>query len=274
VTAIGGVYVIQSPSGKYRVGLTRNFRQRFYTYQSNARTFHLHKRPRENRHWLAAIRKYGWSAMRIGLLPLSYEQMEETEKLFIWLLKANNPKFGYNLTSGGEKSKILSLEMRHEMSRARMGKSTGKRGPCSASKANMKIRVELGLCTWQLNPNQARAARLSQKPYTAERRFQCGASTRGTHRSVEDKAKMSATLRLNLIGQRFGKWTVKELYAGERAPEKATKKNPLGSPRPHWLVQCDCGNFSHAPTANLTLGLSTQCRSCAGKRTKSPTDIQ
>jgi len=91
--------VIQSPSGKYRVGLTRNFRQRFYCYQSSARTGR-----KENTHWINAMRKYGWSSMRIGILPLPKEQRSETEQLFIWLLKADNQKFGYNKTSGGESS--------------------------------------------------------------------------------------------------------------------------------------------------------------------------
>jgi len=84
VTATGGVYVIQSPSGKYRVGLTCNFRQRFYCYQSSARTGR-----KENTHWINAMRKYGWSSMRIGILPLPKEQRSMAFQLCFQMLPKN-----------------------------------------------------------------------------------------------------------------------------------------------------------------------------------------
>ena len=110
----GGVYVIQSPSGKYRIGLTSSFHRRFLDYQKAAR-----RGKSENEHWIRAIRKYGWASMRIGTLPLPPEEWEETERLFIWLLRANHKDFGYNKTSGGEKSKIYSLETKLLMSQRR-----------------------------------------------------------------------------------------------------------------------------------------------------------
>src|SRR5208282_3699864 len=128
----GGVYIIQSPTGKYYVGLTRNFRSRFYNYQSIARN--ANTTAGSNKHWRHALQKYGWSAMRIGLLPCPENEMEEHEKLFIWLLQSSNPKFGYNKTSGGEISKSYTPEAIASMSAARRGKGTGKRGPCAASK--------------------------------------------------------------------------------------------------------------------------------------------
>src|SRR5271166_1617059 len=111
VTALGGVYVIQSPSGKYRVGLTCDFRRRFLDYQKAARSGRS-----ENQHWIRAIRKYGWTSMRVGTLSLPPESWEETERLFIWLLRADHKDFGYNKTSGGEKSKVYSPDARVFMS--------------------------------------------------------------------------------------------------------------------------------------------------------------
>jgi len=99
VTATGGVYVIQSPSGKYRVGLTCNFRQRFLCYKKDASN---PRRKHFNDYFSRAIRKYGWNAMRISTLLLPAESRGETERLFIWLLKSDHKDFGYNKTSGGE----------------------------------------------------------------------------------------------------------------------------------------------------------------------------
>ncbi len=99
MTATGGVYVIQSPSGKYRVGLTNDFASRFRLYKKDA--FNP-KRKHYNSYFSRAIRKYGWTAMRIGTLQLPAEARSETERLFIWLLKSNYKDFGYNRTSGGE----------------------------------------------------------------------------------------------------------------------------------------------------------------------------
>jgi group I intron endonuclease len=131
VTGTGGVYVIQSPSGKYRVGLTRNFDERFRQYRAASRSGRS-----ENQHWIRAIQKYGWSSMRISTLPLPPEEWEETERLFIWLLRADHKDFGYNKTSGGEKSKVYSPETKALMSSRRRGKGCG---PSNTRKAIMKV---------------------------------------------------------------------------------------------------------------------------------------
>lgn len=243
MTGLGGVYIIQSPSGKYRVGLTKNFVQRFYTYQSDARKQN-HKHP-----FLYAIRKYGWSAMRISLLPLPPEEMEEEEKRFIWLLRADDLKFGYNLTTGGEHSKIYTPEARARMSANRKGKGLG---PCP-TKANTPSIIAARRARGDYKFLHAKLARAACKPYSAERRFACGKATRGK-KLPEVGIKIAAALTASLIGRRFGKWIVKELLP--RALTLAT--------RPLWLVECDCGNKSRVPTSNLTCGYSTQCRSCAG----------
>lgn len=59
---------------------------------------------------------------------------------------------------------------------------------------------------------------------------------------------------LNLVGQRFGRWTVLEKL-----------ETRIGN-QVRWMVQCDCGNVSVAPTVNLRSGSSTQCRSCGNSK--------
>lgn len=54
--------------------------------------------------------------------------------------------------------------------------------------------------------------------------------------------------RIDLAGQRFGKWTVlKPSQANDRAS---------------WICRCDCGNIGDVITNNLTRGFSKSCHSC------------
>lgn len=57
---------------------------------------------------------------------------------------------------------------------------------------------------------------------------------------------------LNLVGKRFGKWTVLK-----KVP--STKKNT------YWLCQCDCGNTKIHRGGNLTFGDTSQCFDCRSK---------
>jgi hypothetical protein len=64
--------------------------------------------------------------------------------------------------------------------------------------------------------------------------------------------KPSGRPLVSLTGQRFGKWTV-----GPRAPNQGS--------RVMWWVICDCSNVAAVDSQNLQRGVSTQCRSCAGR---------
>ena len=57
-----------------------------------------------------------------------------------------------------------------------------------------------------------------------------------------------------LIGQRFGKLTVKSLL-----PDTSHKER-------HWLCECDCGNEYVATSYGLVHGVTTQCRECSIKQ--------
>jgi hypothetical protein len=58
--------------------------------------------------------------------------------------------------------------------------------------------------------------------------------------------------RLELTGQRFGRWTV--LREGERVP---------GSKLRRWLCRCDCGTEAIRYQGNLRDGKTTRCRRCS-----------
>ena len=61
-------------------------------------------------------------------------------------------------------------------------------------------------------------------------------------------------MKYDLIGQRFGKLTVKYLTEDKSHGEK------------HWMCVCDCGNNHVTTSSNLIHGTSKQCHKCAMKQ--------
>lgn len=89
------VYIHTSPSGKKYVGVTTQNKPEGRWGRGKA----------YNRYFREAIQKYGWDniiheAFEVG----SLEEMYQKEKSLIALFDTTNPKKGYNLSSGGEKS--------------------------------------------------------------------------------------------------------------------------------------------------------------------------
>jgi hypothetical protein len=56
------------------------------------------------------------------------------------------------------------------------------------------------------------------------------------------------------VGKKFGKWTV--------ISDETIRKNNLT----HWKCKCQCGAEEFVPLNNLMNGNSTQCRTCASKK--------
>lgn len=75
-------------------------------------------------YFYSAIKKYGWENFSHEILEtgLNKEEAANKERFYIQLYKSNQINFGYNLTSGGEKQKILSSQSREKMSLAKKGK--------------------------------------------------------------------------------------------------------------------------------------------------------
>lgn len=63
----------------------------------------------------------------------------------------------------------------------------------------------------------------------------------------------STARRIDLLGQRFGKWRVIRRVGSD------------GYGNTLWLCHCDCGTKRNIVTQNLTKGYSTQCQDCANK---------
>lgn len=89
------VYKHTCPNGKVYIGLTgRNPKVRF----QNGSGY------RNNPHFQQAIKKYGWDNIEHSILQsgLDREKAMEAEKAYIAEFQSFDPRFGYNMTYGGE----------------------------------------------------------------------------------------------------------------------------------------------------------------------------
>lgn len=90
------VYKHTSPSNKAYVGVT----SKTLLERSGINGIHYKK----NKYFYSAIQKYGWDKFKHEILcsHLTKEEASKQEKYFVSFYHTNNPKYGYNHTSGGE----------------------------------------------------------------------------------------------------------------------------------------------------------------------------
>lgn len=88
------VYKHTAPNGKVYIGITSNIKQRWCAMGEQ---YHQCKR------FYYAIRKYGWINISHEILhtDLSRIEAEELEIQYISKYRTTNPKYGYNMTTGG-----------------------------------------------------------------------------------------------------------------------------------------------------------------------------
>ncbi|MGA4517420.1 NUMOD1 domain-containing DNA-binding protein [Solibacillus silvestris] len=90
------VYKHTTPNGKIYIGITgKKASQRWANGISGYAN---------NKHFLNAIKKYGWNNIKHEILfeGLTKEEACRKETELILKFKSNNPEYGYNLSSGGE----------------------------------------------------------------------------------------------------------------------------------------------------------------------------
>ena len=108
------VYVHTCPNGKRYVGIT--------TYPKPEYRWQEGRGYCRNKHFSRAIRKYGWSSIKHEAWELTCEsEMYYAEKYLIAYYNTTDNKFGYNHSTGGEKSALgckCSEETRRKISKA------------------------------------------------------------------------------------------------------------------------------------------------------------
>lgn len=115
------VYKHTSPSGKVYIGITA---------RPVARRWHGGSAYRNNAHFYAAIKKYGWDAFEHEILAegLTREEACTLEVELIAKHQSTDPAKGYNISRGGDKTTLgyrYSEESRRKISHALTGKRRG-----------------------------------------------------------------------------------------------------------------------------------------------------
>lgn len=89
------VYMHTTPNNKHYIGLTCQRPECRWNDGDGYKTQKLFWR---------AIKKYGWENISHTIIKdnISFEEAKQLEKDMIQYYQSNNPKYGYNLTSGGE----------------------------------------------------------------------------------------------------------------------------------------------------------------------------
>lgn len=108
------VYKHTTPSGKVYIGITsKPVEQRWL----NGRGY------RRNTHFWNAIQKYGWENIKHEVLAdgLSREEACRLEQFYIALYDSHEIAHGYNLTTGGEKGAVHTIESRRKLSESKKG---------------------------------------------------------------------------------------------------------------------------------------------------------
>lgn len=130
------LYMHICPNGKRYIGITRQF-------PINDR-WRKGKGYKNNTYFYRAIKKYGWENIEHHIISsfLSREEAEQKEQLLIDSYKTTDPKYGYNLTSGGELGKIYSQQTRLKIGRAHLGKKKSNEYASSLRKAVVQYSLE------------------------------------------------------------------------------------------------------------------------------------
>lgn len=103
------VYKHTSPSGKSYIGLTSRLLEE--------RSGHQGIQYKKQAYFYNAITKYGWDNFSHEILQsdLSREEATKLEQFYIDLYHSNDPRYGYNLTNGGEVNYELSAEVKRHI---------------------------------------------------------------------------------------------------------------------------------------------------------------
>lgn len=150
-----GVYWLRFPNGKGYVGQSTNLQRRLFHEYPNGNCSQLVGR---------AIVKYGWNNVeKHVLLHCDPQSLDQFEVHFIAMLQANDRRFGYNVTSGGDSNPQSVADVRRRTS------ETHKQLCRDGLKPHLKAAGDVGLPRARQNSWSA-AARAKREVTINERR--------------------------------------------------------------------------------------------------------
>lgn len=167
------VYIHTCPNGKKYVGIT--IRRPEYRWRKG-------EGYKSNKHFYSAIQKYKWDNIEHQVFEVdTKEEMFFLEKYFIAYYQTNKNEFGYNKSSGGEKSSYgyrwhHTEETRHKISESQKGNQYHKGKHHSAEAKRKMSEVKKGV---------------KRGPHSEEHKRKISESNKGKSRSEETKHKLS-----------------------------------------------------------------------------------
>ena len=177
------VYVHVCPNGKRYVGCTTYKPE--YRWGRNGEGY-------KGQLFGKAVRKYGWSSITHEVFQVeSEEEMYRKEIELISFYHSNDPEYGYNCSTGGEKGALgckHSEESRKKMSEALKGKSK------LFSEDHKRHIAEASKKRW-LDPEYrekiSKALKGKSKPFSEEHKRHIAASAKKRANDPENRRKMS-----------------------------------------------------------------------------------
>lgn len=171
------IYIHTAPNGKKYVGQTSQPENRRW------RNGHGYV---SNRHFYRAIQKYGWDNIHHEVVRRceTLKEANEIEADLIAELKSNDPKYGYNISGGGDGKNRVAESTRRLMSKARKGKRTGKSNPNYGRKHTPEERRVMSEKTkgrfvgeksplWGKHPSDATRAKMSASRKASKKARAC-----------------------------------------------------------------------------------------------------
>ena len=156
-----------------------------------------------------AIQKYGWDNFEhiIWANGLTLQEANYIEKLLIKLFDTTNPKYGYNLRSGGENS-TLSDETKKKISKSRKGKYMGKNNPWygkhPTEETRQKMRDNHADFSGENSPNYGKTLSDETRRKISENHADVSGKNNpnyGKHLSDETKYKISVARKGKYVGK-------------------------------------------------------------------------
>lgn len=131
-----GIYIIQCcVNGRVYVGQSKNLESRLKDHM-----YKLRNKRHENIHLQRAFNKHGEKAFIFNVcITCSIVDLDRYERFYISLF--NSLDFGFNMDSGGNLKKVISLESRNKMSKAKLGKPNGRKGIKFTDEQKLKLSI-------------------------------------------------------------------------------------------------------------------------------------
>lgn len=188
------VYKHTAPNGKVYVGITKQKPERRW---DNGNGY------KRSPHFYAAIQKYTWKNIKHEIMKddLTKEQACDLEIELIAEYHATDPRYGYNISTGGECSSVgihHSAETRRKMSESHKGQTAWNKGKHPSAETRRKMSYawkHSDVCIEHLKKvcelNKGRQSPLKGRHHSAEAKKHMSDSHKGHITSAETRRKIS-----------------------------------------------------------------------------------